>query len=233
MDQSGGQLNVDAALFDFDGTLTERDSFRALLLQGFRRQPWRLVAAATGFPIFAAGVCVGFDKRYAKSWLLWCLTVGLGQRRAFQALEAWGSGLGRNPQIWKQDVIDRYLAHRNAGHDLVICTASAAEWVAPMMQAAGLKFDHMVATKLSYRWGGVVVDGPNCYGTEKPRRLERWMRGRDSVRFQAAYSDHPSDVPLLNLAETAWIVGSDPKFIARFEKGLGVPFAVVGAALPD
>ena len=222
---------VPAVLFDFDGTLTTRDSFRAVLRQGWRERPWTFLLAAAGFPVFALSVLARGEKRYVKSWLLWTLTVGLKHRRALEQLASWGRSLGSDESFWRDDVIARYHGHRNAGQLLIICTASAAEWVAPAMEAAGLRCDVMLGSPLVHRWGGLMLGGPNCYAKEKTRRIERWLRLRrdEKVRFVASYSDHPSDIPLLNLADTAWVILRKASDARQFRKRLAAPWRVVGS----
>jgi phosphatidylglycerophosphatase C len=217
---------IPAALFDFDGTLTTQDSFRGLLRLAWRRQPWRFALAMVLFPLLALTVPLGIDRRYVKSWLLWSITVGKGHRRALLDLRSWSRTLAQGDFFWREDAVARYRIHQSAGQKVIVCTASASEWVTEMLESAGLPIDVVVASPIGYRWGGLVWVGTNCYAAEKTMYLERWMRVARSPRlgFVAAYSDHPSDAPLLNLADLAWVVLRHEGDRLRFQKALGVPW---------
>ena len=55
----------------------------------------------------------------------------------------------------------------------------------------------------------------NCYGQEKILRLESWLQQHGGESVDIAYSDHHSDIPLLNFANIGVAV-SPSKKLAEF-----------------
>jgi phosphatidylglycerophosphatase C len=89
--------------------------------------------------------------------------------------------------------------HRERGDRLILATAAVDMVAEPLGRALG--FDEVIATRLSWDAGAnvpvPVLDGANCYGVEKLRRIAevRALRPFDNPTF--AYSDHVSDFELL------------------------------------
>jgi phosphatidylglycerophosphatase C len=91
--------------------------------------------------------------------------------------------------------------HAQRGDRLVIATA-AVDLLADRL-AAALGFDQVIATRLDWTSGGTVpaprMSGANCYGTEKLRRIGEHTFPRPVF----AYSDHVSDLGMLEQADHA------------------------------
>lgn len=89
--------------------------------------------------------------------------------------------------------------HRERGDRLILATAAVDMVAEPLARA--LDFDEVIATRMSWDAGVPVLDGANCYGAEKLRRVAevRALRPFDSPTF--AYSDHVSDLELLCQAD--------------------------------
>jgi phosphatidylglycerophosphatase C len=92
-------------------------------------------------------------------------------------------------------------AHREAGHRVVIVSASPEPLLRPV--AAALQAE-LVATRLATPGGRVTgrLNGRNCWGPEKLRRLREHIGV--PFRLVAAYGDSRGDHELLAAAETAW-----------------------------
>lgn len=89
-----------------------------------------------------------------------------------------------------------YLSKRNE-HDVII-SASYDLWVSLFARKLGVKV--VIATKTNS--DGKIV-GRNCKGEEKVRRLREIL---PDVQVLTAYSDSSSDIPMLDLAQTAFVV---------------------------
>lgn len=93
-------------------------------------------------------------------------------------------------------------AHRAAGDRLVIASA-AVDLICDAM-ARELGFDGVICTKMSWdaqdRLEG-RLDGKNCYGVEKLRRVEAFFGGTRPDGPIVFYSDHHTDLPCLNWAD--------------------------------
>ena len=160
--------------FDFDGTLTVRDSFIAFLA-------WR--AGAAGFLLgmarlspHALAYLVHRDRGRLKAAALEVFLKGLDKL----ALEASAAGHG-----WKSQG-----AHR------VIVTASPEILIAPFAKQLGA--EGLIGTQIGFDALGRVtgkLTSENCRAGEKVRRLEA-IFGQDLI-LTAAYGDTSGDTQLL------------------------------------
>jgi phosphatidylglycerophosphatase C len=182
--------------FDFDGTLTVRDSFTAFL-------KWRVSPArhALGMiRLFPAAVAYVFDRNRGKikaaavrEFLRGVSVEDLErQARAFAQSQA--------PRLFRPDALAVWRRWRAKGARLVIVTASPDIVVAPF--ARGLGADLLIGSRLAIDTDGKVVgslDGANCRGAEKVTRL-REIFG-DDLSLAAAYGDTSGDREMLAIAQ--------------------------------
>jgi phosphatidylglycerophosphatase C len=183
--------------FDFDGTLSFRDSFVAFL--AWRGGPVRyalgLVALLPALLAYSAHRDRGRLKAAAAQKFL----AGMTRAELNAACDDFAnSRLGR--QLLRPDAERCWQDWRARGAELVIVTASPEEIIAPFARRLGA--DRLIGTRLSYdasdRLSG-AFDGENCRGVEKVARL-RAIYGPD-VHLKAAYGDTGGDRELLQLAD--------------------------------
>ena len=186
------------ALFDMDGTLTRRDTLSDLLFRQFGVV--RCLAAGVRLAPSLLGVPVGAVHRdRAKVDLLRYFFGGMSDE-AFKAL-------GRDYALNHLDALLRPLArerldwHRQAGHRVVVISASACDWLQPWTDALGIE---LLATRMERRNGRLTGDlaGPNCRGAEKVERLRALL---DPAAYHPvyAYGDTAGDTEMLALADHA------------------------------
>ena len=101
--------------------------------------------------------------------------------------------------------------HRKAGDRLIIASAAVDLIVDPMAKALG--FDGFISTKLKWDEAGrllPLLDGENCYGEEKLKRVEAYFDGKRPDGPISFYSDHVSDLPCLVWADRGIAVHPNP-----------------------
>jgi HAD superfamily hydrolase (TIGR01490 family) len=207
------------AAFDFDGTLTRRDSLLPFLV--FARG-----AAATAQAVVAESprfgrVLLGRATRdEAKEALLTRLLAGADLRQLSDVGQAFGERLvtrGIRPAMRR-----RLAWHREAGHRVVIVSASPTLY----LNAAGrrLGVDAVMATELEVDADGRLTGrlaGRNCRGDEKANRLRAWLD--DSAHEPSgqvwAYGDSRGDAEMLALADVAVWVGWRRLLAPRIDSG--------------
>jgi phosphatidylglycerophosphatase C len=188
------------AVFDFDGTLTTRDSFMRFL--AWRRPGLGFEAdfLAT-LPLLAlyAGRFVGNDAHKMAMFKRRFAGMSLG---AFKDLSR-GFSLEGVPRILRSAAVDRLLRHKDLGHQVVIISASFADWIEPW--AATLGVDKVIASRAEVREDRLTgkLDGPNCYGAEKLRRLMALFPDRAAYQLHA-YGDSRGDKALLDAADHSY-----------------------------
>src|SRR3546814_12642013 len=89
--------------------------------------------------------------------------------------------------------------------------------------AEALGFDAIVATRHRRDAAGnwlPALDGGNCYGAEKGRRVSEWLEAHagGGERHIRAYSDHVSDAPIFARADEDWMVGRRHSLAAVAER---------------
>jgi phosphatidylglycerophosphatase C len=182
--------------FDFDGTLTDRDSFTAFLR-------WRAGAAkyARGVVSLApalAGFVLNRDRGRLKAAAIRRFLGGMTRSDLEAATQAFATERGR--ALLRPDAVRAWRRWQGEGARVVIVTASPDIVVAPIARALGA--DQLIGTRLAFDEAGRVtgaLDGANCRGPEKVRRL-REAYGAD-VALEAAYGDTDGDKEMLALAE--------------------------------
>lgn len=193
-----GDMGHEPALvaFDFDGTLTVKDSFNAFLKWRAGPRKWtRGVIRLT--PSLIAYV---FDRNRAKlkaaavREFLKGATVTQIENDARVFAQAYA------PSLLRPDAVAVWRAWRAKGAKLVIVTASPEITVAPF--ARGLGADLLIGTRLMCSEDGRILgglDGNNCRAKEKVVRL-REVFGPD-VHLTAAYGDTSGDTEMLAIAD--------------------------------
>ena len=122
------------AAFDFDGTLTRRDSLLPFLAR-VRGWPRTLIALAQVFPRYALVVFGRGGRDAIKERLLVTLLGGIGRERLAGVGDAYGVELARDavtPEMQR-----RVAWHRAHGHEIVIVSASLDVY----LDAAGRALD--------------------------------------------------------------------------------------------
>jgi len=110
-------------------------------------------------------------------------------------------------------------AHRVAGDRLVIASA-AVDLICGAM-ARELGFDGVICTRMDWGTDGVLqnrLDGENCYGEEKLRRVEAFFEGQRPPGPIVFYSDHHTDLPCLNWADRGVAVNPSARLRALAPK---------------
>lgn len=188
------------AAFDFDETLTRRDTVVPFLrvLAGDRGLALGLLARSHRVAPAAA--------RRNRDLLRAMATDQVFRGRPIAEVEAHAKSFG--DQVFavglRPDTTARLAWHREAGHRVVIVSASYEQYVRVVGEHLGV--EAVLATRLEVeadRCTGRLL-GPNCRGHEKLVRLRGWLDeqglGLDDVTLWA-YGDSSGDRELLGAAD--------------------------------
>lgn len=182
--------------FDFDGTLTVRDSFNAFL--AWRVSGPRFVAGLAKLAPAAAVYGLNRDRGRLKSAAIREFLAGrtpaeVGAEAADFCEAVWA-------KFMRPDALQTWNAWRGRGATMVIVTASPAITVEPF--ARRLDADVLLGTRLKLDAAGNIAGplaGENCRAGEKVARL-RERFGAD-MRLAAAYGDTSGDTEMISIAE--------------------------------
>ncbi|MCM1336872.1 MAG: HAD-IB family hydrolase [Candidatus Amulumruptor caecigallinarius] len=202
---SGGCPERAFAAFDFDGTLTRRDTLLDFLAHAFGRTRLllELLRIAPSLVLMKLHlVDNGGTKRRLLSRYL------RGRRLADVKAMAQRYCDERYGELMRPDTVAALEEHKRAGDTVVIVTASLSLWVEPFARRLGV--DRLIATEAEVDAQGVLTGGfatPNCHGPEKVRRLAEAFpelapgRKRPGCPRLEAYGDSAGDRELLALAD--------------------------------
>jgi phosphatidylglycerophosphatase C len=205
------------AAFDFDGTLTRRDTLVPFLVRAcgaaavgraVRRIAPLAVKARTGR--LASEL---HHRDASKEALLHELLTG----REAAWLEREGERYAQELDArLRPEMLDQLRWHRDAGHELVIVSASLGAYLRPFARAHG--FDHVIGVELEAGSSGHLTGrlvGPNVRGPEKARRLRAWLDDRSPAQMWA-YGNSSGDSELLAMADVpVWVAGRKREATAR------------------
>lgn len=189
------------AAFDFDGTLTYKDTLIPFLAHvsgkvGLCRS---LLATSPSLAQYALGIMTNGS---AKERLVGNALKGQNYSKLQELAESWSLGIHMQPKTLEQ--LDH---HKKLGHYCILVSASLDVYL--QCVAARLGFDALVCTKL-----GVMPDGtltgkfstPNCWGDEKVKRLIEIIGPLENVELYA-YGDSSGDAAMLQAATSGWLKG--------------------------
>ncbi len=206
------------AFFDLDGTITHHDTLFPLVLRHLVRRPWRLLRLLGVVP-GALRYFVDHDRGALKQSLLRATLRGTARDQ----LSSIASDFVRDTIAKRcfRDALTAIRRHRDAGHYLVLMSASVDFYVPEFGRHLG--FDEVISTGVA--WEGDRLDGtlttPNRRGEEKARCLRALVAARgDTDTF--AYGNAASDLPHLQLARHGLLVNGTVA-ARRAAAALGVP----------
>ena len=194
------------AAFDFDGTLTHRDTLLPFLrrLLGWPTLLWVLFVCS---PWLAAYVLRLMSNHRAKAVLLKAALAGRSVAEVARCAQAFVRD--DLPQQWRPWGLQQLVQHQQAGHRCVLVSASTSPYM--HLVGARLGMDAVLCTEME------VVDGrytgrmatANCHGEEKVARLKALLAKTygtlpDHLPVLHAYGDTKGDFPMLRLAQQAW-----------------------------
>jgi len=183
------------AAFDFDGTLTVRDSFMAFLV--WRTPPARLIAAFFRLAPAAVAYLIHRDRGRLKAAGLRILIGCIPQTNLQAEAEAFADVIF--DRLLRPDARAAWTRHRAEGLKLIIVTASPEDIVAPFARRLGA--DALIGTRLAIDAAGRLtgaLDGPNCRGAEKVRRSHDAFGA--AAPLAVAYGDTDGDREMLAAA---------------------------------
>ncbi len=189
------------AAFDFDGTLTRRDTLLPFLLHALGTAA--VMRHALVLSPTLAGYALGLIRNDVAKERVFAQTIsGTGidvlRDKAAEFAEH------KLPGLVRPEALRRFDWHRKQGHRCVVISASLELYVKPWALKTG--FDDVMASRLETREDGTItgnLSGGNCFGIEKVRRLEALLGARSGYTLYA-YGDSRGDRELLSAADHAY-----------------------------
>lgn len=183
------------ALFDFDGTITTRDT-----LIEFIRYYHGTTRLLTGLFVLSP-VLASYKARIIPNWK--AKEIMLRYFFYGEPVEEFNEkclDFARNfvPDLLRPQAMKAIRDHVTENDEVVIVSASPENWVKPWCDVHNLK---CLATSLHTENGAITgkISGKNCHGAEKVTRIQSCV-DLSSYQEVVAYGDTPGDKPMLALA---------------------------------
>lgn len=186
-------------VFDFDGTLVNRDSFFDFSVRYCIERPARLLLIAAVLPVVAVSTLRSNEA--ALSVLLWAMTLGASTRRLVRELRRYGRDT--LPSFANEAIFAELTEHVRVGNRVLIATGSVPLLVRALLTARGLPWVSIAGTRLRRKWGGLVAE-THCTGRTKVRELNRRF---GITHWTAVYTNSFADRPLMDGTLDITLVG--------------------------
>lgn len=186
------------ALFDFDGTLTRRDSlFLFLRFCIDSKSGYVKLILKNLCPLlkYILGLLSGDE---VKLILVSCALRGMSHYEIERLCDAFIPVIEQNLRSGALLCLKDY---KQMGFRNVIVSASPGMWIRPWALKTGL-IDDVIATELEFN-GGIRYIGENCKGEEKVNRIRKLFQPRAGY-YIVAYGDSKDDRPMLRYADKAY-----------------------------
>lgn len=184
------------AAFDFDKTMTYRDTLLPFL---FHLVPFRhkILNAIKLIPTVVRYKTGYLENHHAKEKLLTAFL----RNRSFQKLSEQAEMFSyiSLSHFLRPEALKRLHWHQGKNHHCILVSAGLELYLKPWADTMGLEVS---ATRLQVHNGRVngKIDGKNCYGPEKVKRLLDRFGPKESFKLYA-YGDSEGDRELLALAD--------------------------------
>jgi HAD superfamily hydrolase (TIGR01490 family) len=195
------------AAFDFDGTLTRRDTLLPFLRQvlSLRRLAQALAWESPWLAAYAARL---LRNDQAKERLLQRALAGKSREELLEQGKIFAKqGV---PPLLRPQMIERLKWHQRLGHRCVLVTASLTLYTKPWADSVG--FSYAIGSELAFDESGNAIGtliGGNCYGPEKKNRLRLLIPPKANLY---AYGDSRGDREMLAMANQGWLINAKNGF---------------------
>jgi len=187
------------AAFDFDGTITKRDSMPAFI-KFMSTIPDFLSGSMRMLPYLILFKLNIIPNDLAKEKLFKIFFSGMNDKK-FNIIA--GRFSAKINDMINPEALEKIKWHQKMGHHVIIISASAENWIKPWAAANGIH--QVLATQLEVINGQMTGNfiSKNCHGQEKVNRLFEVYPERHNYTLYA-YGDTNGDKELLALADHAF-----------------------------
>ena len=184
------------ALFDFDGTITVKDSLTDFI-QFAVGKPNYYIGLLRLSPMLAAYTLKLIPNDIAKEKLIAHFFKDWDEKRFQKIAEQYS--LGQLEKIIRPEAIKKIKWHRDQGHQIVVVSASMECWLSAWCGKNGIA---LISTRLEMIDGKLSgkFDTKNCHGAEKVNRVQEKYH-LNNFDYIYAYGDSHGDKELLKLAD--------------------------------
>jgi phosphatidylglycerophosphatase C len=197
--QKTKNVNRRISFFDFDGTITTKDTLLEFVKHSKGAFRFYLGFLLTS-PWMLAYKLKVISNHKAKERFLSFFFRHRPMEEFQQACESFATTI--IPRLIRPKALTEIARLRDAGAEIVIVSASPENWIRPWADKMGVK---LLSTRLAVkddRLTGKIM-GRNCHGEEKVRRIKEAYDLADYDEIYA-YGDTKGDLPMLHIAKISF-----------------------------
>ncbi|MDF1884244.1 haloacid dehalogenase-like hydrolase [Sulfurimonas sp. SAG-AH-194-C21] len=184
------------ALFDFDGTLTTKDSLGEFIKFAVGK-PTYYFKLALFSPIFFLYKTKLMDNSYAKELLFRLYFYKINEDEFKKKAQKYGET--KINDILRQNIYEKFLQHIKNGDKVLLVSASMRCWLSPWAQKHKVE---LLCTELAFE--NKTFTGhfktKNCHGEEKLTRVQAHLNLDDYDKIYT-YGDSSGDDAILGVAD--------------------------------
>lgn len=206
MPDTSTQHDIEIFVFDFDGTITTRDTFALFLKYYAGTARWAMNITRL-MPTFIAYKMGRIDRHAVKKAVI--KRFFAGKMAADVNAKAAQFAQDIIPNLIRPAALDRInalLADPKCGHEsLYICSASIGPYLRHWASSLSIHEEHVMSTELEIVNERITggLDGYNVWGANKVRRIHDQFAPK-SVKIKEAYGDTRGDQEMLHAAEASF-----------------------------
>ncbi len=188
-------MKQNLALFDFDGTISKKDSMIEFLK--FYSGKYKLYKAYVTHPFWLIAMYLGIIEKGKVKEKLWVYLLNNASSIEF-AKKAEDFSLNILPKLLYDEAMKKIKEHKKIGDRVIVVSASAEDWLKPWCELNHLELLATKLEKFNDRLTGKMT-GKNCKGPEKVNRIKEILDINNYNKIYA-YGDSSGDKEMLAIA---------------------------------
>lgn len=191
------ELNSNIAVFDFDGTLTTKDTLLPFLSWTHDLKDLMLGSVKQG-PAIVSYLTGNCSNHWIKEKLLTQFYKGWPVEKFRTVATEYAHGI--LPTLIDPEALERLKWHQLQGHSVIILSAALYPYLSSW--AKTVQVGHVLATRVEMQQGRITgkLKGKSCYGVEKVNQL-KLLLGSLGDYYIYAYGDSKGDREMLAIAD--------------------------------
>ncbi|MCD4744843.1 MAG: HAD-IB family hydrolase [Bacteroidales bacterium] len=189
-------MKTKLAVFDFDGTITKRDTFLDFILFATGKSKFSFGVFILSPVIIAYFLNLITNKKLKEIFLSYFFKKW-SKEEFLHIADIYSEK--RLPDLIKNEAMKRINWHKWRKHDVIIITASIKNWIVEWCNFHDIR---LIANELEFNGNFITgkLSTTNCYGIEKVKRLTEQI-DLTKYKYIFAYGDGRGDKELLEFAD--------------------------------
>ena len=204
-------------VFDFDLTLTRRDTADRFFRWLLKRQPWRLGLMLPLLPVLLPLLLMRPTRTWPVRHAVWVATLGRSHSDLRMLVRAHADEIfADGASVFLREGLERLESHERQGDRVVIATGCLEVLARELLERAGFGHVALVGSSLQ-PWCGGMVRHEHCFG---PNKIPMLARRGFAPPWSVTYTDHQCDLPVLRCSTQRFLVNPTAEAVRVVEREL-------------